>query len=147
MQTAVETSEAALGGGGDADLLRLAWELDDAFRREWEAHERARVAESRGHPFNEHEAEAERIVDESDAIAESMVILSATTQAGLFAKARAGAWCLGEEDDLTLALREEGTALDVRLARSIVRDLLRMQSPTADGASKMPTTEAQRVPE
>jgi hypothetical protein len=113
--------------------------LDEAFQKEWAAHQRATEAEGRGESVAQFEAEAERYVEEAGIFAEQMTTLPATTREGLFAKARAVAWCLGGDDELTFALREEGAAVDERLARSIVRDLLRMEP------AELPTNEAQRL--
>lgn len=57
-------------------------------------------------------------------IAQEIVATPAKTLAGLMVKAKALAWCLGEES-IEDVLEEQGTT-DDQLAYSIVRDLLRM---------------------
>src|SRR3712207_4080015 len=102
----------------DAELLRLGEELD----RSWRA-QRATEAAWNREGYHASDEEVDALVDETGRIVEQIMKQPATTLEGLKVKARAVSWCA----DGYLSKPEDHETLDVRLAMSMVYNLLDLQ--------------------
>ncbi|WP_374308241.1 hypothetical protein [Methylocella sp.] len=112
----------------DAELIRLGAMLDEASRKTI-----ALEAELHDDHSGGDRANFDAALDAASAIVDQIERLSATTVAGLKAKARAIAWCRDDDpfDDDFVGGR--GTT-DMRLAASVLRDVMAMQGELNVGA-------------
>lgn len=104
----------------DADLLALGREME----RLWIA-EVTTLATYRAERTPKNEALSDAAYEETMAVVERIATLPARTPEGLRVKARAVAWC-NALDGGTFDIDYNGETTDIRLAMSMVRDLLGM---------------------
>ncbi|WP_395697206.1 hypothetical protein [Methylocella sp.] len=112
----------------DAELIRLGAMLDEASRKTL-----ALEAALPDDYSDEDRANFDAAFDATLAIVDQIERLSATTVAGLKAKVRAIAWCHSDEPFDDECFNEQGTT-NVRLAASVMRDLMAMQVDANVGA-------------
>jgi len=107
---------ASAPASADAALIALGEELETA----WAA-EIAAYAQYRGDFSLEHEAITDAAYEATKAVILRIEAVPASTMEGLRVKARAVQWCY-DADPVDLAVDQSTT--DLRLANSIIRDLL-----------------------
>lgn len=112
----------------DAELIRLGATLDDANNKM-----RALEAELVDDGSDEASEHIYAAIAVASAIVDQIERLSATTLAGLKVKVRAIAWCHSDEPFDDECFNEQGTT-NVRLASSVMRDLMAMHVGASSGA-------------